>query len=266
MEGNLRSHMVSNIFVHSTGLENETRSQTKMQPHGSGSDRRTRLLNFELIVGELAQNKSGFSRINNSAEEYIQHLLEVAAGDISDMYLGSHNPNGPFPIANHACRSSGAEIRSCVLPYARENHNAYALARQCYTPRRPESMGSAPASPHAATARSSSSGKGTGATCAPHATRIRQCAAVWSKKAPRHSKMCKLELFPCKTPPKHTPRDQQPLQNSSSGASSTTPPGRAAGSRPLREHHPHPALQRPPLPPHVPAYYASPRCVNKRNR
>ncbi|KAJ7838140.1 hypothetical protein B0H13DRAFT_2419999 [Mycena leptocephala] len=43
----------------------------------------------------------------------------------------------------------------------------------------PESMGSAPASPHAATARSSSSGKSTGAkeACAPHAARIRQCAA-----------------------------------------------------------------------------------------
>jgi hypothetical protein len=52
MEDNLGSHVVSSIFVHSTGLENETRSQTKMQPHGSGSDRHTRLLNFELIVGE----------------------------------------------------------------------------------------------------------------------------------------------------------------------------------------------------------------------
>ncbi|KAJ7829783.1 hypothetical protein B0H14DRAFT_2366334 [Mycena olivaceomarginata] len=34
------------------------------------------------------------------------------------MCLGSYHPNGPFPNANHACRSSGAEIRSCPVPVA----------------------------------------------------------------------------------------------------------------------------------------------------
>jgi hypothetical protein len=34
------------------------------------------------------------------------------------MCLGSYHPNGPFPKANHACRSSGAEIQSCPVPVA----------------------------------------------------------------------------------------------------------------------------------------------------
>jgi hypothetical protein len=34
------------------------------------------------------------------------------------MYLGSYNPNGSFPTANHACRSSGAELRSCPVRVA----------------------------------------------------------------------------------------------------------------------------------------------------
>ncbi|KAJ7792399.1 hypothetical protein B0H14DRAFT_3499294 [Mycena olivaceomarginata] len=34
------------------------------------------------------------------------------------MYLGSYNPKGSNPLANHACRTAEAENRSCPVPVA----------------------------------------------------------------------------------------------------------------------------------------------------
>ncbi|KAJ7893747.1 hypothetical protein B0H13DRAFT_854922 [Mycena leptocephala] len=92
----------------------------------------------------------------------------------------------------------------------------------------PESMGSAPPSPHAATAHSSPSGKSTRAkeACAPHAARIHQCAAVWSKK---HRATPRCASWSCSRAkrPQNAHRATSNHLKSPSGASSTTPPRRA---------------------------------------
>jgi hypothetical protein len=103
-----------------------TRRETKVQPHsrkGNGADH-PRLSSFKLVSSPLAQKELIFSRMNNPTQKNIHphflpwRWLRYTPIHISDMCLGSYHPNGPFLTANHACRSSGAEIRSCPVPVA----------------------------------------------------------------------------------------------------------------------------------------------------